>query len=123
MFIFAGTVAGAVYVAAAPLSVVRGVIDPHWPAEQDMVQVIPLLLASPLTVAASFTVELSWTVATAGNSDTEIWEGGGNVCVLEPPHPKVPIARKADDRICGSLRRFRDFIANLPFRLRMLRPN
>jgi hypothetical protein len=58
---------------------VRGVIVPHWTAEQDTVQETPLLLASSLTVAASLAVRLVCTVAAASDSATEICVGGGNV--------------------------------------------
>jgi hypothetical protein len=77
--------------------------------------VIPLLLALPLTVAVSFAVEFGLTVATAGDSVTEIWEGGGSVWILEePPHPKLPAARKTDGRNRNSIMRFLEFITHRP---------
>jgi hypothetical protein len=77
--------------------------------------VIPLLLASPLTVAVSFAVELGWAVATAVDSVTEIWDGGGNACELEePPHPKLPAATTKDGNNRNSIMRFLEFITHRP---------
>src|SRR5436309_3673685 len=91
MFAFDGIVAGAVYVAAAPLGVVTGAILPHCVAEQDSVHVTPPLLASLATLAVSRAVEAAGTAAIVGEIDTVI-EGA---CNAVGPLGSVPLQAAA----------------------------
>ena len=58
----AGRVAGAVYVAAAPLAVVAGDTDPHGAAAQETLHCTPRLAVSLLTVAVTCAVPPGWIV-------------------------------------------------------------
>lgn len=79
-----GTVAGALYVAGAPLAVVAGVIVPQ-PGEQAVppcvrVHVTPRLRASLVTVAVKFCVPFTGTFAVPGDTATAM---AGTVIVAE----------------------------------------
>src|SRR5438477_8022736 len=75
-FGFAGTVPGAVYVAAFPLEVVAGAMVPQ-PGEHNVplcvsVQFTPLLLGSFVTVAVNCCVVVTVTLAVAGETEAPI---------------------------------------------------
>src|SRR5438552_10859377 len=75
-FGFAGTVPGAVYVAAFPLEVVAGAMVPQ-PGEHNVplcvsVQFTPLLLGSFATVAVNCCVVFTLTLAVGGETDSPI---------------------------------------------------
>src|SRR2546430_11037291 len=75
-FGFAGTVPGAVYVAAFPLEVVAGAMVPQ-PGEHNVplcvsVQFTPLLLGSFVTVAVNCCVPFTATFAVAGETDAAL---------------------------------------------------
>src|SRR5437660_580910 len=82
-FGFAGTVPGAVYVAALPLEVVAGAMVPqlgeHGVPLCVSVQFTPLLLGSFVTVAVNCCVFVTSTLAVVGETDTAI--GGVTVAV------------------------------------------
>jgi uncharacterized membrane protein YebE (DUF533 family) len=88
-----GTVAGAVYVTAAPEAALVGATDPP-PA--GTVHVTPLAVASFATVAVSCVVAPVGTEAVAGDTVTEI-AGGGVELEPPPPHPlAIPTANTAN---------------------------
>ena len=67
-----GGVEGAVYVVEPPLIVDVGETFPHGAAEQDTVQVTPLLLASFATVAVNACVPVASTLVAPGETETVI---------------------------------------------------
>jgi len=67
----------------APLAVEAGETDPHAEAEQETVQVTPLLAGSLLTAAVKACVPPAGTLAEAGEIVTVMGGGGVTVTVAE----------------------------------------
>jgi len=65
---------------AVPLAVLVGFTLPHAAAEQEMLQVTPLLPASLVTVAVNWAVAVARTVALPGETETVM---AGTVIVAE----------------------------------------
>src|SRR5215475_11460489 len=102
--------AGAAKVLVVPDMALVGEMEPHFGAEQVMLQVIPSFFVSLLTMAVSVVVAPVTTVDEADEIATVIGRFPG-----PPPHPRLLAATIAETSNPKGEMRFLKVIANLPF--------
>jgi len=102
-------------VVAVPLGVAVGETVPHAVAEQETVQLTPLLAESLRTVAVNCAVEPASTVAAVWERETLMRRG--DVLAKPPPHPELLTAASRTISIAIKETLFFEIIASLAFGL------